>query len=219
MPPLVCLVAATLPIVPGHRTVSRTLLQQAIRDTPRLPTALALHRRSYAVNHYSLYVLMRAVAFPCGVAVTYTQVRDTLATSSTSNLRVTTYEESARHADATGTPAEPFFVSNLFTPRSVSYVAASGMVYTPISMSYTHRFSNASTVNTEDTPVVTEDGDVSDVLWPAVNARLQSKWSRSCVQTADCEYYRSSVEAVFVSFAIPDHNDWAILRPLVMQHL
>lgn len=151
----------------------------------------------------------------------HTQGMNILAMSTaTTDQRTTAYgTEPDGQADSADIPPEPFFVSETFTPPSVSQVDASGVVYTPIAVSYLHRFSNKSSVYTEEAPLVTESGDASEIFWPAVGARLQFKWSRSCTQTADCEYYSSRVEAVFVSHAVPDQNDWVVLRALVKQHL
>lgn len=167
-----------------------------------------------------MHTYYRSTPPSCGATVTLDQGMDTLATSGTTDLRVTAaYEELHGHADTEDILAEPFFVSELFTPPSTSHIFESGVIYTPIYVSYMHESRNVSSVYTEDAPLETEASDVSDVLWPAVNARLRLKWSRSLVQTADCEYYRSSVDAVFVSHAVPDDNDWLVLRALIKKFL
>ena len=160
-----------------------------------------------------------APAYPYGTIVTYVQGTSTLATFTSADRSVSTYEELDGQADDTDTPLEPFFVSELSTPPSDSYVDESGAVYTTISISYSHQFSHASRAYTEDNPRVSEAGDVSDILWPAVDARLRCKWSRLRVETAECEYYTTSVEAVFMSYTIPDEDDFEILRPLVTGYL
>lgn len=174
-------------------------------DTARTPIDPCLSRCGAIVTHEQ--------------AVTHEQGMGTLATLGTKNSRLATFGEPDGSADTSGTPTDPFFVSELYTPPSVSHVFDSGDVYTTIFVSYMHQLSNASEVYTEDAPLETKEADVSDVLWPAANARLRSKWSRLYTQTADCEYYSSRVDAVFVSRAVPDDNDWVILRKLVRQLL
>ena len=122
--------------------------------------------------------------------------------------------------DADDTPPAPFFISERYTPESTCYVSAYGVTYTAITMSYVHRVNLPTSRGSQDeTPTTTQTGDVSDILFPASNARLRCKWSRECVQTISSEFYRSSVEAVFVARFIPDETDMLVLSDLVTRHL
>ena len=117
-------------------------------------------------------------------------------------------------------PQAPFFVSEHYTPESTCYVDAHGVAYTTIIMSYGHRVNLTTKRETrDDTPTAIQTGDVSDILFVAVNARMRCKWSRECIQTMSSEYYRSYVEAVFVARFIPNEHDMVVLNDLVTRHL
>ena len=119
-----------------------------------------------------------------------------------------------------GHPQAPFFVSEHYTPESTCYVDAHGVAYTTIIMSYSHRVNLPTKRETQDdTPTAIQTGDVSDIFFVAVDARLRCKWSRECIQTMSSEYYCSSVEAVFVARFIPNGHDMVVLNDLVTRHL
>ena len=134
---------------------------------------------------------------------------------------ITAGEDLNGQADTFDSPPQaPFFVSERYTPESTCYVDAHGVAYTTITMSYGHRVNLPTKRETQDdTPTATQTGDVSDILFVAVNARMRCKWSRECIQTMSSEYYCSSVEAVFVSRFIPNEHDMVLLNDLVTRHL